>query len=87
MDKAPDSSGYSSQLRSSLPGITYRSVSLLLCFSQFPTELFFKVFIGIQLTSDALLVSGIQQSESAIHLHRSTLFKILFPYRSLQSIE
>ena len=32
-----------------------------------------------------VLVSGIQQSESVKYI--STLFKILFPYRSLQSIE
>ena len=32
-----------------------------------------------------VLVSGIQQTESVKHV--STLFKILFPYRSLQSIE
>ena len=30
--------------------------------------------------------SGVQQSESVIHIHISTLFQILFPYRSLQSI-
>ena len=59
VNKAPDSSSYSSQHLSSLPGITYRRVSLLLCLSQFPIELFFKIFIGIQLTYNALLVSGV----------------------------
>ena len=33
------------------------------------------------------LVSTVQQSESVIHIHISTLFKILSPYRSLQSAE
>ena len=31
--------------------------------------------------------SGIEQRESVIHVHICSLFKILFPYRSLQSIE
>ena len=49
---------------------------------------FFKlIFIGIQLIYNVVLVSAVQQSESVIHIHISTLFKILFPYRSLQSIE
>ena len=30
---------------------------------------------------------SVQQSESVIHIHISTLVSILFPYRSLQSIE
>ena len=34
-----------------------------------------------------MLVSTEQQSESARYIHMSTLFKILFPYRSLGSIE
>ena len=33
------------------------------------------------------VVSAVQQSESVIHIHISTLLKILFSYRSLQSIE
>ena len=32
-------------------------------------------------------VLGVQQSYSVIHTHISVLFQILFPYRSLQSIE
>ena len=46
--------------------------------------------MGVQLIYNVLLVSGIQQSESAIHMHISTLFfffQILFPYRPLRSIE
>ena len=34
-----------------------------------------------------MLVSGIQQSDSVIHIHVSILFQILFPFRLLQSIE
>ena len=31
-----------------------------------------------------MLVSGVQQNESVTHIHISTLFKILFPYRPLR---
>ena len=34
-----------------------------------------------------MLVSGVQQSDSVIHIHVSILFKILFPFRLLHSIE
>ena len=34
-----------------------------------------------------VLVSTAQQSESVIQIHIFTLFQILFPYWSLQSIE
>ena len=33
-----------------------------------------------------VLVSGVQQSDSVIHIHISILFQILFPYRLLQII-
>ena len=34
-----------------------------------------------------MLVSGVQQSDSVIHIHVSILFQILVPFRLLQSIE
>ena len=34
-----------------------------------------------------MLVSGIQQSDSVIHICISFLFQILFPFRLLQDIE
>ena len=34
-----------------------------------------------------VLVSGVQQSESVIHIHVSVLFQILFPFRLLCNIE
>ena len=47
-------------------------------------------FIRIQLIYNVVLVSAVQQSEPVIyiyaHTHISTLFKSLFPYRSLQTI-
>ena len=34
-----------------------------------------------------VLVSGVKQTESVMHIHISSLFEILFPYRPLQNIE
>ena len=48
---------------------------------------FLLIFIGVYLIYNVVLVSSVHQSESVIHLHISTFFSILFPYRSLQSIE
>ena len=56
-----------------------------LCFHV--VRFFFLIFIGVELISNVVLVSPVQQRESVIHVHLSTLFKILFPYTSLQSIE
>ena len=36
---------------------------------------------------NVVLVSGVQQSDSVIHIHVSILFQILFPFRLLQSVE
>ena len=44
-------------------------------------------FIAIQLTYSVVLVSGVQQSESVIHMPISIPFQILFPYRLLQRLE
>ena len=48
---------------------------------------FFLNVIGVELIYNVVLVSGVQQSASVIHIHIFILFQILFPYRSLQSIE
>ena len=48
---------------------------------------FFLIFIGVQLLYNILLVSAIQQSESAIRIHISPLFWISFPFKSPQSDE
>ena len=37
--------------------------------------------------NNVVLVSGVQQSDSAIHIHVSILFQILFPFRLLHNIE
>ena len=51
-------------------------------------ESFFFFLIRVCLIYSVVLVAAIEQSESVIHIHVSTLFlKILFPYRSVQSIE
>ena len=46
----------------------------------------FLFYIGVQLIYNVVLVSGIQQSNSVIHMYVSILFQILFPYRLLESI-
>ena len=46
-------------------------------------SLFFFLFIGVWLTYNVVLVSGVQKSESVIHVHIS----ILLPYRLLLSTE
>ena len=43
--------------------------------------------IGVQLINNVVLVSGVQQSDSVIHIDVSILFQILFPIRLLQNIE
>ena len=37
--------------------------------------------------NNVVLVSGVQQSDSIIHIHVSILFQILFPFRLLHNIE
>ena len=37
--------------------------------------------------NNVVLVSGVQQSDSLIHIHVSILFQILFPFRLLHNIE
>ena len=51
------------------------------------TQFFRLILTGVQLIYNVGLVSGVPQSERAIHIPISALFQILFPYRSLQNIE
>ena len=37
--------------------------------------------------NNAVLVLGVQQSDSFIHIHVSILFQILFPFKLLQNIK
>ena len=53
-------------------------------FSLFLSKL---IFIGVELLYSVVLVSAVQQSESAICIHISPLFYISFPFRSPQSTE
>ena len=50
-----------------------------------PTFFLFKILTGVQLLCSAVLVSAVQQSESALCIHTSALFWISFPLRSPQS--
>ena len=60
----------------------YKCNILFFCF------LFFKlIFIRVQLFYNVVLVSTVQQSESAIHIHISSPFWISLPFRSPQSTE
>ena len=69
----------------SLCDTTLHFCQSIFLFLAFP--LFKLIFIGVQLIYTVVLVSAVQQSESIIHIHISTLFQILFPYISLHSIE
>ena len=40
--------------------------------------------MGVELIYNFVFVSGAQQAESVVWIHISTLFQILFPYRSLK---
>ena len=44
---------------------------------------FLKNFTGVQLIHSVVLVSGIQQSESIIHIHLSALFLDSFPIQAI----
>ena len=50
-------------------------------------SLFLLIFIGVQLLHNVVLVSSVQQSESAICIHISLPFWISFPFRSPKSTE
>ena len=50
-------------------------------------EFIFLNFYQSIIDYNVVLVSAVQQSESVIHTHISTLFQILFPYRSLESTD
>ena len=47
----------------------------------------FLFYIGVELINSVVLVSGVQHSDSVIHIHVSILFQIIFPCRLLQNIE
>ena len=49
--------------------------------------LFILIFIGVSLLYNVVLVSAVQQSESAIRIHIPSLFWISFPFRSSESTE
>ena len=47
----------------------------------------FLFYIGVELIYKAVLVSGVQQSDSVIRIPASMLFQIPFPFRLLRSTE
>ena len=44
-------------------------------------------FIGVQLIYNVVLVLGVQQRDSVIHIHIFILFQILFSYRLSENAE
>ena len=46
---------------------------------------FKKIFIGVELINNVVLLAAVQHGASVIRVHVSTLFQILSPYRLLQS--
>ena len=42
---------------------------------------YFLFYIGIELISNAVLVSGVQQGDSVIRICVSILFQVLFPFK------
>ena len=50
-----------------------------------PLQAFWNCFIRVQLLYNAVFVSGVQQSDSVVHIHIFILFQILFPYKLPQS--
>ena len=66
------------------PVFTQHSLCMCPCFSIYLS--FFKVFyIGVKLINNAVLVSGVQQSDSVMYIsiHISIRYQILFPFRLL----
>ena len=53
----------------------------------FKSLTYFLFYIGAELINNVVLVSGVQQSGSVIHMYVSVLSQILFPFRLLQNIE
>ena len=45
----------------------------------------FLFYIGAQLINNVVLLSGVQQSDSVIHIHISIFFQILFPLKGEQN--
>ena len=45
------------------------------------------IYIGVQLISNAVLVLGVQQSDSVTHINILILFQVIFPFRLLHNIE
>ena len=44
---------------------------------------FFFFYIGVWLINNVVLVSGVQQSDSVIHIVHVSILQILFPFRLL----
>ena len=43
--------------------------------------------MAVELINNVVLVSGVEQSDSSVHIHVAILFQILSPFRLLNNIE
>ena len=73
---------FKDRVREAIVGMRDRFINILFFFLNCPFT-----FIEIQWTYNVVLVSGVRQSESAIHIHISILFQILFPYKLVHNTE
>ena len=56
-------------------------------FGDYFLSFLFLIFIAVQLLYNVVLVSAVQQSESAVRIHIAPVFWISFTFRSPQSTE
>ena len=50
------------------------------------SSFFFKLYFMLKLINNVVLVSGVQQRDSVIHIHVSIVFQVLLPFRSFHNI-
>ena len=63
------------------------SLTLQVPFKNFLSVFLKFIFIALALLYNAVLVSTVQKTESALRIHVSSLFRISFPFRSPQTSE
>ena len=73
---------FKDRVREAIVGMRDRFINILFFFLNCPFT-----FIEIQWTYNVVLVSGVRQSESAIHIHISMFSQILFSCGLLENIE
>ena len=74
---------------SNIPLYICTTTALFVCFWTGRSTLFIfnSFYIVLQLINKVVLVSGVQQNDSGLHIQESMLFQILFSIRLLQNID